>query len=52
MPLTAAQLTFFWEDRNAGMNVPNATRQPLRDEGLDSPSDLLDVTKDWMTHRV
>ena len=48
MPLTAAQLTFFWEDRNAGMNVPNATRQPLRDEGLDSPSDLLDVTKDGL----
>ena len=45
MVLTAAQMTFFWEDNVQGMMLPNHTQIALQGEGLTTVDDLSGLTQ-------
>jgi hypothetical protein len=50
MPLTATQIASFFTDGDQ-MGIPQPTREKLKDEGIENPSDLADFDKDTL-HQV
>jgi len=48
MPLTAAQITAFFEDANNGMAMVHDTVVKIRDEGIGHPQDLVEFDKDTL----